>query len=152
MKRRGTKCSCIRCREVRGTSVDSTTLRLDDLTYTAGPAEEHFLSYVTPDDRIAGFIRLSLPRAGSPATDLTDLDGAALIREVHVYGQSLAVGAETSGAAQHIGLGTQLLVEAESIARARGFKRMAVISAIGTRKYYLERGFERGELYLVKNI
>jgi elongator complex protein 3 len=160
MKRRGTKCSCIRCREVRGTSVDSTTLQLDDLTYDAGSAEEHFISYLTPDDRIAGFIRLSLPTPPVPSPfsgkmeglGLTDLDGAALIREVHVYGQSLAVGAETTGAAQHIGLGTQLLVEAESIARARGFKRMAVISAIGTRKYYLERGFERGELYLVKNI
>ena len=28
---------------------------------------------------------------------------------------------------------------------------MAVISAVGTREYYLERGFERGDLYLVKN-
>jgi histone acetyltransferase (RNA polymerase elongator complex component) len=27
-----------------------------------------------------------------------------------------------------------------------------VISAIGTRQYYLERGFERGELYLVKKL
>jgi len=152
MKRRGTKCSCIRCREVRGTNVDSTTLRLADLVYRAGSAEEHFLSYITPDDQIAGFIRLSLPLAGSPATGLADLDGAALIREVHVYGQSLPVGAETSGAAQHIGLGTQLLLETESIARAHGFGRLAVISAIGTRKYYLDRGFERGELYLVKEI
>jgi len=152
MQRRGTKCDCLRCREVRGTNVDSTTLRRDDLGYTASAAEEHFLSYVTPDDRIAGFIRLSLPRADSPATGLTDLAGAALIREVHVYGQSLPVGAETSGAAQHIGLGTKLLAEADSIARARGFKRMAVIAAVGTRQYYLDRGFERGELYLVKNI
>jgi elongator complex protein 3 len=152
MKRRGTKCNCIRCREVRGTSVDSTSLQLDDLTYMAGPAEEHFLSYVTPDDRLAGFIRLTLPLSGSPKTALNDLEGAALIREVHVYGQSLPVGAETTGAVQHIGLGTKLLIEAESIARAHGFQRMAVISAIGTRKYYLERGFERGELYLVKDI
>jgi len=29
---------------------------------------------------------------------------------------------------------------------------MAVISAIGTRPYYLDRGFERGELYLVKSL
>jgi len=152
MQRRGTKCDCLRCREVRGTNVDSPPLRRDDLGYTASAAEEHFISYVTPDDRIAGFIRLSLPRADSPATGLTDLAGAALIREVHVYGQSLPVGAETSGAAQHIGLGTKLLAEADSIARARGFKRMAVIAAVGTRQYYLDRGFERGELYLVKNI
>jgi elongator complex protein 3 len=83
---------------------------------------------------------------------LEDLAGAALIREVHVYGQSLPVGAEKEGAAQHSGLGTQLLEEAEKVAREHGFQRVAVISAVGTRGYYLERGFERGELYLVKNI
>jgi elongator complex protein 3 len=101
---------------------------------------------------LAGFIRLSLPGKDSPQTGMSDLDGAALIREVHVYGQSLAVGAEQAGAAQHAGLGTRLLEKAEAIAKERGFKRMAVISAVGTRGYYLERGFERGELYLAKEI
>src|SRR5258706_336630 len=118
----------------------------------------NFISFITPPnepspgDRLAGFIRLSLPSANSPATRLADLDGAALIREVHVYGQSLPVGAELSGATQHSGLGTKLLQEAEEIARAHGFHRMAVISAVGARKYYLGPGFWRGELYLVKNI
>jgi len=83
---------------------------------------------------------------------MSDLNGAALIREVHVYGQSLPVGAEKEGAAQHAGLGTRLLEEAEKRARENGFARMAVISAVGTRQYYLERGFERGEYYLVKEI
>jgi elongator complex protein 3 len=127
-------------------------LELDDLVYQAGAAEEHFISYVTPDDQLAGFVRLSLPGKDSPQTELTDLDGAALIREVHVYGQSLAVGAEKEGAAQHAGLGTRLLAEAERVAQINGFKRMAVISAVGTRGYYLERGFERGELYLIKTL
>src|SRR5215207_11328408 len=152
MKRRGTHCECVRCREVRGKSVQPDALRLDDMRYQAGAAEEHFISYVTPDDKLAGFIRLSLPGSDSPQTGISDLDGAALIREVHVYGQSLAVGAEKKGAAQHSGLGTRLLEEAQSVARARGFKRMAVISAVGTREYYLERGFERGELYLTKDL
>jgi elongator complex protein 3 len=152
MKRRGTRCECVRCREVRGRSVHPDLLRLDDLVYQAGGAEEHFLSYVTPDDKLAGFVRLSLPGTDSPEPGLGDLEGAALIREVHVYGQSLPVGAEQSGAAQHAGLGTHLLEQAETIARERGYKRMAVISAVGTRLYYLERGFERGELYLVKSL
>jgi elongator complex protein 3 len=150
MKRRGTHCECVRCREVRGKPVHLELLRLDDLVYRAGAAEEHFISYVTPDDRLAGFLRLSLPGENSPQTGMSDLDGVALIREVHVYGQSLPVGAEKQGAAQHAGLGTRLLERAESIAKANGFKRMAVISAVGTRGYYLERGFERGELYLTK--
>ncbi len=152
MKRRGTVCQCVRCREVRGKAVDAASLSLDDLIYQAGAAEEHFLSYVTPDDKLAGFTRLSLPAADAPSTGLADLDGAALIREVHVYGQSLPVGAEKEGAAQHAGLGTRLLQEAEAVARSHGFHRIAVISAIGTRQYYLDRGFERGELYLVKEL
>jgi len=152
MKRRGTQCQCVRCREVKGKSVSAEALRLDDLTYQAGSAEEHFISYVTPDDKLAGFVRLSLPEADSPETGISDLEGAALIREVHVYGQSLAVGAEKEGAAQHAGLGTRLLEEAERIAKANGFEHMAVISAVGTRGYYLGRGFERGELYLTKKL
>jgi elongator complex protein 3 len=152
MKRRGTSCQCVRCREVKGKAVSAEALRLEDMVYPAGAAEEHFISYVTPDDKLAGFIRLSLPGKDSPQTEITDLDGAALIREVHVYGQSLAVGAEKKGAAQHAGLGTRLLEEAESVAKAKGYKRMAVISAVGTRGYYLDRGFERGELYLTKEL
>jgi elongator complex protein 3 len=152
MKRRGTNCQCVRCREVKGKSVNAEKLRLDDLVYQAGTAEEHFISYVTPDDKLAGFVRLSLPGKDSPQTGISDLDGPALIREVHVYGQSLPVGAEKQGAAQHAGLGTRLLEEAEHIALTNGFKRMAVISAVGTRGYYLRRGFERGELYLTKTI
>jgi len=152
MKRRGTECQCVRCREVRGKNVHTDLLKMDDMVYQTGTAEEHFISYVTPDDKLAGFIRLSLPGKDSPRTGIDDLDGAALIREVHVYGQSLAVGAEKKGAAQHVGLGTRLLEESESIAREKGFERMAVISAVGTRGYYLDRGFERGDLYLVKNL
>jgi elongator complex protein 3 len=125
---------------------------LHDLVYPATEAEEHFISFDTPDDKLAGFIRISLPSLESPDTGLVDLQGAALIREVHVYGQSLPVGAEKEGAAQHSGLGTQLLEEAEKVAKQHGFSRMAVISAVGTRGYYLDRGFKRGELYLVKNI
>ncbi|HLF74109.1 MAG TPA: tRNA uridine(34) 5-carboxymethylaminomethyl modification radical SAM/GNAT enzyme Elp3 [Anaerolineales bacterium] len=152
MRRRGTRCECVRCREVRGKPVNAGSLKLDDLVYRAGKAEEHFISYVTPDDTLAGFIRLSLPGENSPQTGMSDLTEAALIREVHVYGQSLPVGVEKQGAAQHAGLGTRLLEQAESVARANGFKRMAVISAVGTRGYYLERGFERGEFYLTKTL
>jgi elongator complex protein 3 len=152
MKKRGTRCQCIRCREVRDKIVELETLRLDNLIYQAGTAEEHFISFITPDDGLAGFIRLSLPAKDATLTGMSDLDNAALIREVHVYGQSIEVGSEKTGAAQHTGLGTRLLEEAEKIARTNGFSRMAVISAIGTRHYYLDRGFERGEYYLIKSL
>ena len=152
LKKRGQACRCIRCREVKTRQVDIATLILKDLTYRAGMAEEHFISYNTPEDRLAGYLRLSFPAANAPQMEMPDLEGAALIREVHVFGQSLAVGAEKSGAAQHIGLGTQLLLEAEQIAHSKGFSRLAVIAAIGTRLYYEKRGFERGKLYMIRNI
>jgi len=152
LERRGTACQCIRCREVRTQRIDPKDLRLDDLVYPAGSAQEHFLSFVTRDDRLAAFLRLSLPGSGSPETGLEDLQGAAIIREVHVYGQSLQVGADQAGAAQHSGLGTRLLTEAERLAVERGCARLAVIAAVGTRRYYQERGYVPGSLYLVKSL
>lgn len=152
MKRRGTRCQCIRCREVRVHKVKRDILQLEHLIFPAGGMEEHFLSLVTAEDRLAGFLRLALPLEGSPLTGLADLQGAGIIREVHVYGQSLEVGQTEQGVAQHSGLGSSLLEEAERIARAQGYRRLAVIAAVGTRCYYIKRGFERGELYLVKRL
>jgi len=152
MALRGTHCECIRCREVRDHAFESSDLRENDLLYTAGGAQEHFLSFVTTDDRLAAFIRLSLPGNTSPATGLPDLEGAAIIRELHVFGQSLAVGEDSTGSAQHTGLGTRLLKHADELARQNGFERLAVIAAVGTRPYYLERGFSRGNNYLVKTL
>ena len=97
-------------------------------------------------------MRLSLPSPQSPDLGLPDLQGAAIIREVHVYGQSLAVGADQPGAAQHSGLGTRLLEIAEGIAAGHGYRSLAVITAIGTRDYYRARGYTRGDLYLIKDL
>jgi elongator complex protein 3 len=152
MQKRGTSCRCIRCREVGTSKVDINDLQFNDLSYHPAYAEEHFLSFVTPKDQIAGYLRLSLPDTNAPHLGMADLDNAALIREVHIFGQSLAVGSEQSGAAQHIGLGTALLKKAEGIAYANGFARLAVIAAIGTRRYYENRGFKRGELYMVQDL
>jgi elongator complex protein 3 len=157
MKKRGTRCQCIRCRELRKQSIQLADLRLNDLLYQVGTTEEHFLSYITRDDKIAGFLRLSLPGRGDPQTNvaesgLDELKNAAIIREVHVYGQSLEVGTKQSGLAQHSGLGSELIRQAEAIARQRAFQRLAVIAAVGTRRYYLDRGFRRGEFYLVKDL
>jgi elongator complex protein 3 len=152
MAQRGSSCSCIRCREVGRKEITSGELILNDLVYTSNGCEEHFISYDTGDDHLVGFLRLSLPGEDALNPGLDDLEGAALIREVHVYGQSLQVGQEAGGAAQHSGLGTSLLKEAERIAAENEFKRIAVISAVGTRVYYLDRRYKRGELYLVKKL
>lgn len=153
LARRGQTCHCVRCREVREQQVRLETLQIADYSYNAADAEEHFLSFVTPEDKLAGYLRLSLPQdARRLAQWLPDLNDAALVREVHVYGQALAVGEEQRGAAQHVGLGTRLLQLAEERARAAGFRRLAVIAAIGTRKYYERRGFQRGDLYMYRDL
>ncbi len=152
LARRGTSCQCIRCREVRAQKVDPGYLNLNDLTYDTGVSQEHFISFDTPDDHLAGFLRLSLPGELAPKLEVSELENAAIIREVHVYGQSLAVGAEEQGMAQHMGLGTRLIREAEQIALKNGFKKIAVISAIGTRQYYQKLGFQNGSLYQFKEI
>ncbi|HNW95809.1 MAG TPA: tRNA uridine(34) 5-carboxymethylaminomethyl modification radical SAM/GNAT enzyme Elp3 [Anaerolineaceae bacterium] len=149
LERRGTPCACIRCREVRRGQVDVGALRLNDLVYGTASTEEHFLSFDTREDKLAGFLRLSLPLETN-ALRLADLEGAAIIREVHVYGQSIEVGTGLPGAAQHVGLGSRLLLEAERISREGGYANLAVISAVGTRRYYAARGFEPRELYMVK--
>ena len=119
LDRRGQRCRCIRCREVRGQPVQIRPTCAWTTWSTTRPTPRSISSRTSP------------PMTAWPATcacrcpheparlpaGLPDLAGAALVREVHVYGQSLAVGAEQTGAAQHIGLGTALLQHAEQIAR-----------------------------------
>jgi elongator complex protein 3 len=149
---RGTRCRCIRCREVRGMHVSRADLQTEDFIYGAAGGEERFLSFVTSESRLAGYLRLWLPGGQSPNLGWADLERAAIVRDVHVYGQTLPLGGTREGSAQHLGLGTELLSRAEQIAREKGFPKLAVISAIGTRDYYRNRGFEDGELYLVKKL
>jgi elongator complex protein 3 len=149
MAREGLTCRCIRCREVRGQEIDAESLGLESLSYETDATRECFLSCVTPDDRLAGFLRLSLPRAEPP---IAELAGCAVIREVHVYGPALELGDRQEGTAQHVGLGTRLIEEARRIARQERFSRLAVIAAVGTRTYYRERGFEQGELYMIGEV
>jgi elongator complex protein 3 len=148
-------CRCIRCREVRGEPIDAAALHLDPVTYETDATSEHLLQIVTPEDDLAGFLRLSLPKAEPPIDDLQDREvRCAMIREVHVYGPALRLGAELDTVPQHAGLGTQLIEEAKRTARRAGYERLAVIAAIGTRPYYRERGFESTphRLYMVSPV
>jgi elongator complex protein 3 len=156
----GRRCNCIRCREIRDSSVEWTGLRLVAVTYDTDTTHEQFLSFETGQGHLAGFLRLSLPVAGllvPPDTAavwgvMPEIAGAAMIREVHVYGPALSIGSESTGEAQHLGLGRRLIEEAKQRARAAGFDRLAVISAIGTRGYYETQGFDRGDLYMVVSL
>jgi len=63
MEARGLECECIRCREVRKREPASLeTAELRPVTYETDVTIEHFLQYVTSGDKLAGFLRLSLPK------------------------------------------------------------------------------------------
>lgn len=144
----GRPCRCIRCREVRRDAVNFGDLTLRMQTYETDGTLEYFLSFESDDERLAGFLRLSLPDRSQPHP-FPELDGCAMIREVHIYGPALNLGEASRGEAQHAGLGTQLVERAMTIAREAGFRRIAVISAVGTREYYARHGFALDGLYMI---
>ena len=141
---RGGRRRDIRSREVRAGEVDPEGLRLRAHEYAIGTGREVFLEWVDARERIAGFLRLGLPAVSGP---LPELEGSALVREVHVYGPSLELGRRAPARAQHAGLGRALVEEAARRAREAGFGDLAVISAVGTRDWYRRLGFRDGELY-----
>jgi len=151
---RGGKMQDIRSRELKMKEVSMDDLELESIQYKTQVTNEHFISYKTKnDDMIAAFLRLSLPyKEASKNNFFKELKNCAIIREVHVYGQVVGIGKKSTGKAQHLGLGTKLLQLAEKISRNNGWTKLAVISAIGTRKYYKNRGFSNCGLYLTKNL
>ena len=147
----------IRFREINQQQVRADELKLQDFTYTTSVSDEHFLQWITADNKIAGFCRLSLPHwdkliSGAcdvSANELLVQPGQAMIRELHVYGQALSLGSEGMSA-QHQGLGQKLLAKASSIAANAGYTSLNVISSIGTRAYYRAQGFTDAGLYQQK--
>ena len=147
----------IRFREINQQQVSAAELTLQDFIYTTAVSDEHFLQWVTADNKIAGFCRLSLPHwdkltAGTcdvTANELLVQPAQAMIRELHVYGQALSLGSEGMSA-QHQGLGQKLLAKASSIAAEAGYTSLNVISSIGTRAYYRAQGFTDAGLYQQK--
>ena len=149
----------IRFREINQQQVRAAELTLQDFTYTTAVSDEHFLQWVTADNKIAGFCRLSLPHWNKLTSGACDVSadellvqpGQAMIRELHVYGQALSLGSEGMSA-QHQGLGQKLLAKASSIAAKAGYTSLNVISSIGTRAYYRAQGFTDAGLYQQKSL
>ena len=160
----GKKLQDIRSREVKDLQVALKDLKLEIIKYKTSIGVEYFLSYRTKkdnvsfkafakEDKIAGFVRLSLPKKSeSKKNFMFEIQNRAMIREVHIYGQAVGIGQKQKGKAQHLGLGTKLIILAEDLAKRMGYAGIAVISAIGTRKYYRKRGFKASGMYLLKNL
>jgi elongator complex protein 3 len=143
----------IRSREIRSGKTSLKKQKFNEFKYNTNVSTEYFLSYVTEEDKLLGFLRLSLPLEMYKKKPLyQELQGSSMIREVHVYGKSQEIDQKDNSSVQHKGLGTQLVRKAEELAKNNGFNKISVISAIGTRNYYHKLGYSLGDLYMHKNL
>lgn len=148
MKQEGWSCKCIRCREVKERSYTENP-ELCDLTINTLGGIERLLTF-EKDEKLFSLLRLRLPKGNTPI--FPELIGSAIIRELHTYGKTVVHDQKQSNKTQHRGLGKQLMAKAEDISRDQGYKKIAVISSIGTRDYYRKLGYEREGCYMTKSL
>lgn len=145
---RGSRCRCIRCREIghmpeTKQSPNEKDVELMETTYRASGGTETFLSFEVPSsDSLIGYARLRIPSAEGPR--------AALVRELHVYGQMVPISERSTGGWQHRGFGERLLSECESRAALAGMPELWVTSGVGARNYYRRLGYDRKGPYMAK--
>ncbi|MBI4116904.1 tRNA uridine(34) 5-carboxymethylaminomethyl modification radical SAM/GNAT enzyme Elp3 [Candidatus Pacearchaeota archaeon] len=128
----------IRMREIGFNKISGSDLKLKILEYNASEGKEFFLQFVNDENILFGLLRLRISNS------------KAIIRELHVYGQAIALGEKSIGSQQHKGLGKLLMEKAEGIARKNGIKKISVISGVGVREYYRNLGYELEGNYMVK--
>lgn len=174
LRKKGIKLDEIRYREI-GFNKENVNLdlKLKVTKYKASGGQEYFLEVVNKEDILFGLLRLRVvddklipahPPLGKKkiVSDKLKKSGSthnksptALIRELHVYGQSLKLGEEGKfGSGQHTGLGKWLMSSAEEIAKKQKCKEINVISGVGVREYYKKLGYEfdglKGKEYMRK--
>lgn len=120
----------------------NTKLKLKTTKYKASGGTEYFIEIINKDNLLFGLLRLRL-----------DKNLPAMVRELHVYGQALNI-KQKGELGQHLGLGKQLMQEAEKIARKKGYGSLRVISGVGVREYYEKLGYklDKNKIYVEKII
>ncbi len=139
IRKKKIKSNEIRMREVGLNKASNNRFKMQRMNYDASGGKEIFLSFENKNKNlIAGFVRLRIP--GESCRKEID-EHTALIRELHVYGQEAEI--KKKGKVQHKGLGSELLAEAEKIAKEEfDKKRMIVISGVGVREYYYHKNYK----------
>ncbi len=157
LSRRGVRCRCIRCREV-GHAYLKENLRpnpdhveLKKTVYEGSGGTEVFLSFEDAEQHLLiGYVRLRIPGEWAHRPEIAG-QNAAIVRELHVFGQTVPVGNRVEVAFQHKGYGSRLLREAERVAvEEYNRKKMLVISALGTKAYYARFGYRHDGPYVSK--
>jgi elongator complex protein 3 len=153
------RCRCIRCREVGhrlavdNVKPDPDKIQILTTRYDASEGEETFISAEdTENDILLGYLRLRKPSQKAHRPEIT-AQPCTIVRELHVYGPLVPVGKHHAKAYQHKGYGALLLNEAEHITQEHyGIKKIAVISALGTKQYYRRTGYKPDGVYMSKTL
>jgi len=151
------RCNCIRCREVGHRKIaanvtsDLKSVQILTLHYEASEGHEIFISAEDPiRNMLIGYLRLRIPSEKAHRPEIKEVP-SAIVRELHVYGPLVPIGKHSFKAWQHKGYGSILLKEAERIARTEfDSKKLVVISALGTKQYYMRFGYNRDGVYVSK--
>jgi elongator complex protein 3 len=159
LKRQGLRCRCIRCREVGhrlladGVKPNPENVKILTTRYEASGGEEIFISAEDAEnDVLIGYLRLRIPSERAHRPEIKEKP-CSIIRELHVYGPVVPVGKRIPKAWQHKGYGSILLAEAERITREEyDFKKILVISALGTKQYYKRFGYTYDGPYMSKEL
>jgi elongator complex protein 3 len=170
MRARGITRHDISAREIRARANDPHDAVLDVSMYEASGWHEYFIQMIDPTDRtLFGVCRLRVPSQifSQESHYIPSLDGAAIIRELHVFGDQVPVTSikkqisvpnisaiQYSIPGQHMGMGKKMLAKCEDIVREKykTVKKIAVISWVGARWYYRDRGYELQDEYMIKDI
>lgn len=154
MKEKGIKCQCIRCREIRSEPIDLKNIDLNVFEYDASEGKEFFLSFDdAKKDKLCSLLRLRFSSYSLQGKKhfIKELEGAALIRELHTYGVQVPISERDDNAYQHLGFGKKLVKKAEEISKKHGFKKIAVTAGIGVREYYKKLGYRLKDTYMLKS-
>jgi elongator complex protein 3 len=152
----GIYCQCIRCREIRTEEFNPNEIKYFTHSFISSGGIEYFISAEIPRENrnlLLGFIRLRFS-SSLKTSIIPELKGeTAMIRELHVYGRVKEVGSKgRSNGAQHLGIGKELLLRVERIARENRYDKMAIISGIGVREYYKLFGYKLNGSYMIKSL
>ena len=171
MKKNDTFCGCIRCREVKGNNSLIQHTQIIVRKYKSSGGFEYFISIEsgnTSDDYfsdgkwyniegkvqpgiIYGFLRLRLCN-NTNNMYFTEIHNAALVRELHVYGQVMTK-TDNNNIGNNIqskGFGKLLMRKAEEISAVHNYTKIAVISGIGVREYYRSIGYNDEATFMTK--
>lgn len=84
---------------------------------------------------------------------LPELKWAAIIREIHTFGDQVSIWKKGKAFGQHIGFGKRLMAKAEEIiVEKHNLHKMAVIAGVGVQQYYEKRGYHEEWTYMIKEL